>query len=234
MNKHEGSIPFTRSNFFQPLTSRAARRRFLEVHPEKYMKQFFTTVVVTLLVGNIFAGDIGAMMKEKARGFGGQNNPPPGGAPPPPPGQPAAPTAPAAPQLTPAQQALVQLISDLGAVKAPATPEQANLLAADLIGVARGVVKPSGSTVNKLAKDLTAVLAGKALTGTPRSRLAVDLQTVLTGVNVSGATVSAMQMNDIIADVPAILKKVGAEAVAATAVEADLKAIVEARNKSAK
>jgi hypothetical protein len=206
---------------------------FPQFTPKKYMKRFFANAIVTLLVGNIFAGDIGSMMKEQARSFGGQ----PGGPPPTPPGLPpvsAAPTAPVPPQLTPAQQALVKLISDLGAAKVTETSEQASQLGFDLASVANAANRPAGPVVNKLAKHLTSALAGKTLTGTPRSRLAVDLQTVLTGINVSGAPVSVAQMDSIIADVPAILKKAGAEDLEAAAVEVDLKAIVEVRNKSAK
>ena len=189
------------------------------------MKTLFTTTVFLLLAGGLFAGDIGAMMKEKARSFGGNNaqqgSPPPASS-----GQPiapAAPTAPAPQPLTPQQQALARLVTDLN----KPTAEQ---LGGDLTFAAQGANKPSPAAVHKLAKDLAAALAGRTLTPAQRSRVAQDLQAVVSGVNVPAA-----QMDDIIGDVPVILKRAGADAAAAAAVGDDLKAVnAELKKKPAK
>lgn len=189
------------------------------------MKIFFDATVFLLLAGELFAGDIGAMMKEKARSFGG-NNAQQGSPPPNPSGQPPAPAAPSAPApqpLTPSQQALARLVTDL-------SKPTADQLGGDLTFAAQGPNKPTPTTVHKLAKDLAAALAGRAITPVQRSRVAQDLQAV-----VSGSNVPAAQMEDIIGDVPAILKRAGADAAAATAVGDDLKAVnAELKKKPAK
>ena len=195
------------------------------------MKRTFAVLTgLMFIASHLPAGDPMVMIKDKAKAIANQNNaqqgiPPSYPATPPP----SAPSAPVAPQLTPQQQALVQLLTDLGRTK----PVERVELAGDLMAVAQSPNKPSWAAVNKLAKDLTAALAGKPLTGTPRSRLAVDLQTVLTGINISGAPVSAAQMSNIIADVPAILKKAGAEEITAAAAGDDLRAIAAEIKKKA-
>ncbi len=188
-------------------------------------------VLLALLAGKIFAGDIGSMMKQKARGFG-DNNPQQSAPAPSQPGQPSAPAAPAEPAapppkpLTPEQAALANVVTDLSVLKA----EETDKFGSDLMAMARSANKPSSVTVHKLAKDLTAALAGKTLTPAQRSRMAQDFQAVL-----SGANVPATVMDDIIGDVPSILKKVGADATATKAVGDDLKAInAEIKAKSAK
>lgn len=180
------------------------------------MKTFFAAALFALVAVNLFAGDIGSMMKAKARGFG--EAPPP--AAPAQPGQPAAPattTAPATPPpvpLTPEQSALAKVVGDLAAVKA----DTSDNFGSDLMAMTRGANKPSSATVHKLAKDLTTALAGKTLTPVQRSRMAQDLQAIL-----GGANVPTTQMEDIIGDVPSILKHVGADAAATKAVGDDLK-----------
>jgi len=88
------------------------------------------------------------------------------------------------------------------------------------MAMARGANKPSSTGVHKLAKDLTTGLASKTLTPAQRSRMAQDLQAVL-----SGSNVPANVMDDIIGDVPSILKKVGADTAATKTVGDDLKAV---------
>jgi len=177
------------------------------------------------MAGHLPAGDPMVMIKEKAKGIANQNNAEQG-VPPAYPAAPPPPATPVAPQLTPQQQALVQLLTDLGKTK----PDESEKIAADLMAVAQGPNKPSWPAINKLAKDLTRALAGKPLTGNPRSRMAVDLQTILNGGNLPAA-----QMNDVIANVTAILKKAGAEEKAAAAVGDDLRAIAaEIKQKPAK
>lgn len=185
------------------------------------MKTFLTVALLALFAGKIFAGDIGSMMKQKARGFG-DNNTQQSTPAPSQPGQPPAPAAPAAPvappptPLTPEQAALANVVADLNSPKVEASDK----FGSDLMAMARGANKPSSATVHKLAKDLTTALAGKTLTPVQRSRMAQDLQAVLSGANVSAAV-----MDDIIGDVPSILKRVGADAAATKAVGDDLKAV---------
>ena len=184
------------------------------------MKTLFTfTAALTLLVGNLRAGDIGSMMKQKARGFDGRDTTQPA----PIASQPAIPATPPPPplqKLPPQQQALANLVNDLGSVQAPVTPEAVNKLAADLAASALGVTKPSAPTVRKLANDLAAAVADKTITPAQRSRMAQDLQAILAGANVPQS-----QMGAIIGDVPVILKKAGVDTKQAAAVDADLKAI---------
>ena len=181
------------------------------------MKTFVAAAVaITLFAGNIFAGDIGSMMKAKARGSGGENAALPSAPPPSQPGQPSAPTVPPPQVLTPEQAALARVVADLNGVKT----DDIEKLRGNLMEMVRGASKPSLGAVRKLAQDLATALAGKTLAPSQRSRVAQDLQAVLGGV-----TVPALQMNDIIADVPALLKKAGADAKAAGAVGDDLKSI---------
>jgi hypothetical protein len=181
-------------------------------------------IVLALAAGNVFAGDINVMIREKAKGEVNQSDAQQGIAPQyAAPGAPSAgsgaPPAPSMPELTPEQQALLQLVNGLGALKEPATLELKHQLTDDLAGVARGSSKPSPKLLQKLANDLAVALAGKTPTVNQRGRMAKDIQTVL-----SGSPLPASQMEDVISDVPSILKRVGADAAAAGAVGDDLKA----------
>lgn len=114
--------------------------------------------------------------------------------------------APTAPQLTPEQMSSVKLSTNLTGIKAPVTQAQKEEMAAALRANARGATKPSAASINKLAADLSAALNNSI---SPQS-----------------------QMNDVIADIPAILKKAGAGEKETTAVGDSLKALsAEVRKK---
>jgi hypothetical protein len=198
-------------------------------------KSFAVLMALPLLAGTVFAGDLDTMIKQSAKDQVNQSDaqqgippqypssstpgsPSTGGSGPGSGSSPAAPATPAAPVLTPDQQALLQVINDFGTLRDPATTALKDQLADDLSGLARSAAKPSPITLHKLADDLSAAMAGKTPTVNQRGRMSKDIQTVLAGTDVP-----ADQMDDIISDVPYILKRMGADEASATAVGSDLK-----------
>ncbi len=122
--------------------------------------------------------------------------------------------------LTPQQQVLARLQTDLTALKSQTTPEQRAQLARDLMAAALGAGKPSLNSVNKLATDLIPTLAGKDITPQERARLTTDINACFNSANLSPDQVQAMT-----ADVQAILQIAGASRAAAITVANDLKVI---------
>jgi hypothetical protein len=197
-------------------------------------KAFALLMTLAAAGGTVFAGDLNTMIKQSAKDQVNQSDAEQGIAPQYPSsstpsrgsgssggtgsGSDSSPAAPAAPVLTPEQQALLQIINDFGTLKDPATTDLKNQLADDLSGLARSAAKPSPITLHKLADDLSAAMAGKTPTVNQRGRMSKDIQTVL-----AGGSIPASQMDDIISDVPYILKRMGADEAAASAVGNDLK-----------
>jgi len=208
------------------------------------MNKAFALLMAFALAGRtVFAGDLDTMIKQSAKDQVNQSDAQQGIAPQYPSsstpsspggsggsgsGSDATATAPAAPQLTPDQQALLQVINDFGTLKDPVTTDVKTQVAGDLSSLATGSAKPSPITLQKLANDLSAAMAGKTPTVNQRGRMAKDIQSVL-----SGANVPADQMDDIIADVPYLLKRMGADETAASVVGDDLKTVnAEIKKKS--
>jgi hypothetical protein len=192
-------------------------------------KAFALLMAFTLPAGIVFAGDLDTMIKQSAKdqvnksdaqqGIAPQypsSSAPSGGSG----GSGSAATAPAAPDLTPEQQSLLQVINDFGTLKDPAATDVKTQLAGDLSGLTHSAAKPSAVTMQKLANDLSSAMAGKTSTVNQRGRMAKDIQTIL-----SGANIPSDQMDDIIADVPYLLKRMGADDTAASVVGDDLKTV---------
>jgi hypothetical protein len=224
---------FCRANFgLPPLTTRPTGRRFSQIHSIHMNKAFALLTTFALAGGMVFAGDLDTMIKQSAKDQVNKSDAQQGIAPQyPSSSAPASSggssgsssdstaTTPAAPDLTPEQQSLLQVINDFGTLKDPATTDTKTQLTGDLSGLAHSTARPSAITLQKLANDLSAAMAGKTPTVNQRGRMAKDIQSIL-----SGANVPADQMDDIISDVPYILKRMGADDVAASAVGDDLKA----------
>jgi hypothetical protein len=195
------------------------------------MKIIFTTFALSLVATKLLAGDPMVMIKQKAKDIANANNERQGIPPSYPSGNaPAsgAPAMPAAPQLTPEQRALIKLIADLDGSRMTVLTNYADKLWDDLHGVAHGPTKATGATLTKISDKLAAALMGKTASA-ERLRLGKNLETLLNNPPTSLPT------DDVAADCAAILKKSGAEASAADAVGAELKAAVaEVRKKAAK
>ena len=198
------------------------------------MKARLALIGVLLLAAQTVFGQGAAMIiKQRAKEIRDQNNvrqevPTP--APAVQPGQPAAaPVTPARP-LTPQEQTLARVQTDLAAMKPDAQPSipQKLQLGKDLMAVVQGQTKPSSATVNKLARDIADVLGEKLLANTTVKRLVQDLNTVL-----NPSTVSAMQMTQVIADVQAIFQANNVDRKEAVAIADDARAVVADIQKAA-
>ena len=201
--------------------------------------RFAAVLVVAGLAGNLCWGQgeyQALMVKQRAKAVSEKNdeqqrnldseNPVVPGAPAAPSPAPT-PAAPPPPQLTPAQQSLLLLNHNLAAIKADNKPEQIESLANALQANAHGASKPAYAALHKLAADLTKAVGGRTMTPMQRGRLEQDIVAVF-----NEKTMPQGQYDDVIADVPATLKKIGADAKDAAAVGEDLKAIgLEIRKK---
>ena len=188
------------------------------------MKRYILIALATgLIVGN--AGASAILVKEKAKQFRDQNNQQQGV--PTQPGYPAAP--PGAPPtgaqgISSAQQQLIaKLQADLAAIKPGATvaAEQKELLETDCSALAKGVSRPTKPTLTKLADDLSAALAGKALSAGDQAQLAKAINVVMNSGNLSAA-----QVQIYVNAAQSALKNSGITGQDAENVVADLKAIV--------
>jgi hypothetical protein len=174
------------------------------------MKTTFALLsAATLLAGSLFADPI--IVKQRALELRNQNNVRQGVTSP---SQPVAPAQPAPPASTPGasaaptpiQQSIAKLRADLTAIKAnsPATVEQRQKIAQDLMAVAQGGSKPSQATAAGLANGLAAAFAEKPLADKDCSRLLSDLAAVL-----NPAKIQASQMQAVYADIQAIFQANG-------------------------
>jgi len=131
-----------------------------------------------VMVATASAAGVDAIAKQHARDLATQNNnrygPAPGTPAPP---QAPTPAAPAAPQLSPS---LVKFQTDLGTLQSgtPATTEQQQKLADDVVGGSQGN-KPTPASTAKFIKDLSEAYAEKPLSAANRARLAQYLDAVL-------------------------------------------------------
>jgi hypothetical protein len=176
--------------------------------------------LASLLAANAFAAGSEAIIKQRAKDLSNQNNVrqgiPPAGQPPPPT------IGPTRPAMTPQQMAMAHLQADFAAFKpnSPATAEQKQKLARDLMALAQGAQKPAFGRFNKLAEDISAALAQKNLSEGTRSRLLQDLNGAFNPANVQPT-----QMQDIFSDVQAIFQSNGSTRKEAVAIADDVKAI---------
>jgi len=181
-----------------------------------------------LLAGSALAGPE-TIIRERAKELANQNNVSQGVA------APVASTAASAPAagapLTPRQQAVARLQSDLAAIKAGSTvaPAQLQQLARDLMADALSAGKPSPELVSKLAADLSGTLSQCALSATDRTRLLSDIDAALNPANIQTA-----QMTAIIADVQAILQANTVGRKDAVTVASDVKAVAADIQKSSR
>ncbi len=184
------------------------------------MKSTFVLLgVSSLIAAGAFAQGSDIIIRERAKELRNQNNVRQGV---PPPTQPAQPTQPnAASTPAPQPQSLVQLQTDLAAIKtdSPVTAQQKQKLAGDLIAAAQGA-KPSAAAVTKLAEDLSAAFATKPLSAAARARLAQELDAVLNPGKYPQAN-----MPGIFADIQAVFQENGLERKRAVAIADDVKAL---------
>jgi hypothetical protein len=197
------------------------------------MKSTFALIgVLILVVQAAFGQGAAVIIKERAKELSNQNNVRQGvasPAPAAPAAQSAAPGAPARP-LTPQEQALARLQSDLAGMKpdAPISTYQRQQFAKDLIGASQGAAKPSQAAVNKLALDLSSVLGEKLLATVTLKRLVQDFNTIL-----NPSTVGAAQLKDVVADVQAIFQANNVDRKDAVAIANDAQAIANEVKKAA-
>jgi hypothetical protein len=170
------------------------------------MKRAFALIgAVTLVAGSAFAGP-DVIIKQRALELRDQNNVQQGVTPPSQPAQPATTTPATSAAPTPIQQSIAKLRADLTAIKAnsPATAQQKQQVARDLIAAAQGANKPSPPTAASLANSLAAAFAEKPLEDKDCRRLLSDLAAVL-----NPARIQAAQMQAIYADIQAIFQANG-------------------------
>jgi hypothetical protein len=185
------------------------------------MKTSCLLILALALASTAAQGQVEMGFKKRAKELRDQNNARQGVTP----AQPASPQAgaaqPNAPApLTPQQQVLARLQTDLTALKSQTTPEQKGQLTRDLMAAALGAGKPSPVSVSKLAADLVPALAGKELTPQERARLTTHINACFNSANLSPDQVQTMA-----GDVQAILQVAGANRAAALTVANDLKVI---------
>jgi hypothetical protein len=182
-------------------------------------------LLVMLVAGSALGQGADYLIKKKAMDVRDQNNAAQGvtpGA-----SAPAAP-APSAPQgISPAQQAAIDKVqADLAAIKAGAavTAAQKQALQADISNLAKGVTKPSKTTLTKLVEDITAALADKAVTAKDKdqAQLAKDLNIVVNSGNLAAA-----QTQTYMTALSTSLKGCGVGEQPLTVISNDLKAITK-------
>lgn len=181
-----------------------------------------------LVAGSAFAGP-DVIIKQRALELRDQNNVQQGVTPPSQPPPPAtSPGTSASP--TPIQQSIAKLRADLTAIKAnsPATAQQKQQIAADLIAAAQGANKPSQPTAASLANSLAGAFAEKPLEDKDCRRLLSDLAAVL-----NPAKIQAAQMQAIYADIQAIFQANGMARKEAVKIVDQVKAVAAETQKSA-
>ena len=181
-------------------------------------KLIISGAVTFVFITAAFGAGSEAIIKQRAKELSNQNNVRQGVAPPTQPSTPA-PAAPAAP----AQSAgMTHFQTDLGALKsdAPATAEQKQKLANDIMTMAQGT-KPAQAAATKLADDLVIAFATKPLSATSRARFAQELDAVLNPGKYPQA-----KMQAIFDDVQAIFQENGIDRKHAATIAEDVKALV--------
>jgi len=186
----------------------------------------FTLVVFTFLADSALADSL-TIMQDRARALAnqgskyGQENTASPSAPAPAPQTAPPPASP--PPLTPAQQTILRIQTDVAAIKTNSvvSAEQKQQLAQDLMSISLGANKPSADSLAKLADELSAALTEKKLWPAQQKRLVQDVCTLLNSANLPGT-----QKQAIIEDVQNLLESsTGANIHAGTATE-ELKTIV--------
>jgi hypothetical protein len=190
---------------------------------------FFAAVLVGLCALEANAGP-DVIIKQRAKDFRDQNNTQQGVPPPARPGAPANPppvppqrTAPPAQvPLTPQQQNVLKVKSDLASFKpgAEITADQKQQLVKDLTALAQSATKPSQTSVTKLASDLVSALSGKSIAAAEQTKLANDLAAIFNSANLSGS-----QIQTFTTDAQMVLQMSGVKREAALGIVADLKTI---------
>ena len=163
--------------------------------------------LMALLESSVYAGPGSDMIiKQRAQEIRDQNNVRQGVASPSQPQRPAqgqpATTPTTSATVGPVQQAQAKLRADLAAIKpgVPATPEQKQQIAKDLIALAQGA-KPSSQAAAVLADDLASAYALKALPDKERDRMLSDLAAIL-----NPGSIQKPQMDAIYGDLQAIFQ----------------------------
>jgi len=164
------------------------------------MKTSFALGVFMLAVTTAFAGPE-SIIKQRAKEISNENNVRQGVAPPSQP-QPPPQTQTAPPPPPPS---ITALQADLAGFKAgtPATAEQKQKLANDIIAVAQGN-KPSAAAATRLADSIAAACAEKPLPAASRARLVQEIDAVLNPTKYPKAN-----MDGIFGDVQAIFQENG-------------------------
>ncbi len=190
-------------------------------NPKRRMKRILAVVCAAVLLSSPALARQGSqyIIKQRAKELRDQNNVRQGVVPPAQ-AAPAAPatTAPAPPALSPS---LLRFQTDLGTISAsaPATAEQKQKLAQQVVAGAQGA-KPSLTTAGKLATDLSAAFAEKPLSPTSRARLVQELDAVL-----NPGKYPMAKLDGIFADVQAIFQENGLSRTKAVGIADDVKAI---------
>ena len=160
------------------------------------------TSILTLLT-QLALADSSSIIKQRAKELVNENNVRQGVAPPT-----QAPSAPNTTTPTPPPQSpnIARLQADLAALKAdvPATPEQKQKLAQDLMAAAETGTKPTADAANAMAEALAAAFNQKPLSSEHRARLVTEIDAVLNPSKYPQA-----KMEGIFADVQAIFQANG-------------------------
>ena len=145
---------------------------------EVFMKIPLVLVAIATLLTQIVLADSSSIIKQRAKELVNENNVRQGVAPPT-----QAPSAPntAAPAPPPQSPNVARLNADLAALKAdvPATAEQKQKLAQDLLAVAETGTKPTADSANAMAETLAAAFNQKPLSSEHRGRLVTEIDAVL-------------------------------------------------------
>lgn len=122
------------------------------------------------------------------------------------------------------QQNLAKLKTDLQTIhaKSSVTPAQVQAVANDLMAIFSTANRPSKQSVQKLAKDLTAIVADRKITPTEAYKLSQDVAAVLASANISQGAV-----DKLLADIQILLKATNITQTDLQTIKADVKAIVD-------
>jgi hypothetical protein len=167
------------------------------------MKIPLALITISTLLTQIALADSSSIIKQRAKELVKENNVRQGVAPPT-----QAPSAPgtATPAPPPQSPNIARLQADLAGLKAdvPATAEQKQKLAQDLMGAAETGTKPTPDAANAMAEALAAAFNQKPLSSEHRARLVTEIDAVLNPSKYPQA-----KMEGIFADVQAIFQSNG-------------------------
>ncbi len=166
------------------------------------MKIPLAFIAIAALSAQIVLADSSSIIKQRAKELVNENNVRQGVAPPT-----QAPSAPnSAPTPPPQSPNLARLQADLAGLKAdvPATAEQKQKLAQDLLAAAETGTKPSAEAANAMAEALASAFTQKPLSADNRKRLVTEIDAVLNPSKYPQA-----KMDGIFADVQAIFQANG-------------------------